>query len=106
MKFTTIGKTLGAVACGLAYAFSAHAAETTPKKSGPASVSESAPAETGMEKKGKAGKATMPTKGPSASNESAPSKKEKPGPLVNDNKNMPNPKTPSASNESAPAKKQ
>ena len=59
-----------------------------------------------MKKKGKSGKAVMPSKGPSSVSESAPAKtgKEKPGQLMNDDKNTPNPKTPSGSSESAPAK--
>ncbi len=105
MNASTI-RALGAAACGLTLAVSAHAAEMTIKKGEPASVSESAPDRTGKEMKGKSGKAVMPSKGPSSVSESAPSKtgKERPGKLVNDNKDMPNPKTPSGSSESAPTK--
>ena len=100
-------KALCAAACGLTLAVSAHAADTkADRKNEPSSVSESAPDRTGKEMTGKSGKAVMPSKGPSSVSESAPSKtgKEKPGKLVNDSKDMPNPKTPSGSSESAPTK--
>lgn len=102
----TFTRTLFAIACGFVVAASAHAADTTPNRKGPTSSNESAPAEDTLKKKGKSGKAVMPSKGPSSVNESAPDKtgKDQRGALVNDNKNMPNPKTPSGSNESAPSK--
>lgn len=101
---STLAKTLCALACGFAVAASAHAADMTTNKKGPTSSNESAPAEDTLQKKGKSGKAVMPSQGPSSSNESAPDKKERPAPLVNDSKKTPNPKTPSGSNESAPGK--
>jgi hypothetical protein len=102
----TFTKMLCAIACGFALAATAHAADMSSNKKGPTSSNESAPAEDTLKKKGKSGKAVMPSKGPSSVNESAPAKtgKDQRGALVNDNKDMPNPKTPSASNESAPAK--
>ena len=102
----TFTRTLCALACGFAIAASAHAADMSTNKKGPTSSNESAPAEDTLKKKGKSGKAVMPSKGPSSVNESAPDKtgKDKRGALVNDSKTTPNPKTPSSSNESAPSK--
>ena len=105
-------KFLGAAIVGFAFGVSAHAAEPT----GPASVSESAPAKSAdKDKKGastrdmkdKAGAASLPSKGPASVNESAPQKtgKEPPAPAAKaDSANMPNPKTPSSVSESAPGK--
>lgn len=90
-------------AAAFAFVASVHAGEM---KDQPASVDESAPSKAGKKAEGKAGKAAMPNKVPASVSESAPGKagKERPAPLQNDSKNLPNPKTPAGVSESAPAK--
>jgi len=99
-KFSSL--TVMTAVFGAALAVSAYAADMAPKKgSEPASVSDSAPDQTGMEKKGKAGVSTMPSKGPASPNESKQGTGKGPAKGASkDDVKMGNPKTPSGVDES------